>query len=46
LINDSAKNMILWSWHIAYELIPYLKNLGFKGDIWAPLPEFRLLESI
>ena len=46
LINDGAKNMILWSWHIAYELIPYLKNLGFKGDIWAPLPEFRLLESI
>lgn len=33
--------LILWSWHIAYEVLPYLrKNLDFKGEVWSPLPNF------
>lgn len=46
LIEDRTKNLILWSWHIAYELLPYLKDIGFRGDVWAPLPEFKLVESL
>lgn len=46
LINDRGMNLILWSWHIAYEILPYLKDIGFRGDVWAPLPEFRLVDSL
>ena len=42
----NGRPMILWSWHIAYEIIPYLKNLGFRGNIYAPLPEFKLLAEL
>jgi D-mycarose 3-C-methyltransferase len=43
---DKSRNLILWSWHIAYELVPYLKDIGFRGNIWTPLPQFKLLEVI
>jgi hypothetical protein len=43
---EANPNMILWSWHIAYELIPYLKEIGYKGNIWTPLPEFTLLATL
>jgi hypothetical protein len=46
LREDRTKNLVLWSWHIAYEMVPYLKNIGFHGDVWAPLPEFRLVEIL
>lgn len=43
---SNQRPMILWSWHIAYEIIPYLKSLGFKGKVYAPLPEFKLLAEL
>lgn len=46
LKEDRTPNLILWSWHIAYEILPYLKNIGFRGDVWTPLPEFRLVETL
>jgi len=46
LKESKVQNLILWSWHIAYEILPYLKSIGFRGDVWAPLPEFRLVESL
>ena len=46
LQTDKSRNLILWSWHIAYELVPYLKDVGFRGNVWTPLPQFKLLEVI
>ena len=34
---------MLFSWHIADELIPKLKNKGFKGIFIVPLPEPRII---
>lgn len=33
--------LIVWAWHIADEVVEYLLKLGFEGEIWIPLPEFR-----
>jgi len=46
LSSEKNQNMILWSWHIAYELVPYLKEIGYKGNIWSPLPEFKLIATL
>ena len=43
---EKSRDMILWSWHIAYEIIPYLKEIGYKGKIWSPLPSFHLLDTL
>jgi SAM-dependent methyltransferase len=34
--------LIIWSWHIVDEIVKYLDSLGYKGEIWVPLPEFKL----
>lgn len=46
LAQEKSNNMILWSWHIAYEMLPYLRETGYKGNIWSPLPRFHLLETL
>jgi hypothetical protein len=46
LPQKSTGNLILWSWHIAYEILPYLKEIGYRGNIWVPLPKFQLLETL
>jgi len=43
---ERSQNMILWSWHIAYEILPYLKEIGYKGNVWSPLPDFHLIEKL
>jgi len=43
---EKSRDMILWSWHIAYEIIPYLKEIGYKGKIWSPLPSFHLVDTL
>lgn len=43
---ERSQNMILWSWHIAYEILPYLKEIGYRGNIWSPLPDFHLIEKL
>lgn len=34
--------LIVWSWHIIDEVTSYLNSMGFSGEIWVPLPKFRL----
>ena len=43
---EKSRDMILWSWHIAYEIVPYLKDIGYKGKIWSPLPSFHLVDTL
>jgi SAM-dependent methyltransferase len=34
--------LIVWSWHIVDEIVKYLDSRGYRGEIWVPLPEFKL----
>ena len=46
LLSENGKPLILWSWHIRDEIINYLKNIGYKGDVYTPLPEFKKIISL
>lgn len=45
LFEDQPEYAILFSWHIAKELIPKLKQKGFKGDFIIPLPTPRIVKN-
>lgn len=45
LFNDQPDYAMLFSWHIADELMPKLKEKGFKGDFIVPLPEPRVIRN-
>ena len=44
LYAEQPEYALLFSWHIADELIPKLKQLGFKGKFIVPLPEPHIVE--
>ena len=43
LFQDQPEYALLLSWHIADELAPKLRQLGFRGQFISPLPEPRVL---
>jgi hypothetical protein len=43
LFTDQPQHALLFSWHIADELIPKLRDRGFRGDFIIPLPEPRVV---
>ena len=43
LYEDQPEYAIFFSWHIADELAPKIKNKGFKGKFIVPLPTPRIL---
>lgn len=45
LFQDQPEYALLLSWHIAKELMPKLKQKGFKGDFIIPLPEPRIVRN-
>jgi SAM-dependent methyltransferase len=45
LFDDPPEYALLFSWHIADELIPKLTQRGFKGKYIVPLPEPRIVEG-
>lgn len=45
LFEDQPEYALLFSWHIAEELIPKLKQKGFKGDFIVPLPSPTIIRS-
>ena len=45
LFDDQPDYALLFSWHIADELAPKLKEKGFKGDFIIPLPPPRILRG-
>ena len=45
LATDAPEYLLLFSWHIADELMPKLKKSGFKGDFIVPLPKPRIVPS-
>ena len=38
-------HLLIWSWHIIEEITSYLDELGYRGEIWTPLPEFNLYRA-
>jgi len=44
LFEDQPEYALLFSWHIADELVPKLKKLGYKGKFIIPLPSPRIIE--
>lgn len=44
LYNDQPEYALLLSWHIADELMPKIKEKGFKGKFIIPLPEPKITE--
>ncbi|MCG6537688.1 MAG: class I SAM-dependent methyltransferase, partial [Syntrophales bacterium LBB04] len=44
LFEDQPEYALLFSWHIADELVPKLKQKGFKGRFIVPLPEPKIIE--
>ncbi len=45
LFQDQPEYALLLSWHIADELIPKLRQRGFKGQYIVPLPEPRVVSA-
>lgn len=45
LFRDQPEHALLFSWHIAEELMAKLSHLGFKGDYIVPLPEPRIVRA-
>jgi hypothetical protein len=45
LYQDQPEYALLFSWHIADELIPKLAQKGFKGSAIVPLPEPRIVKG-
>jgi hypothetical protein len=43
LVEDQPDYAFLLSWHIADELIPKLRNKGYKGKFICPLPAPRII---
>jgi hypothetical protein len=44
LFEDQPPHALLLSWHIADDLIPKLREKGYKGNFIIPLPEARILD--
>ena len=46
LAEAPEENLIIWAWHIADEILPYLETVGFKGTVWQPLPTFQKIAEL
>lgn len=45
LFAEQPEYALLFSWHIAEELMPKLRQKGFKGEFIIPLPEPRIVSA-
>jgi hypothetical protein len=45
LLKDQPEYALLFSWHIAQELIPKITQKGFKGDFIIPLPIVKIVKG-
>ncbi len=46
MYHDFGKPIIIWSWHIQDEIINYLKQINYNGDVYVPLPKFEKIITI
>jgi 2-polyprenyl-3-methyl-5-hydroxy-6-metoxy-1,4-benzoquinol methylase len=43
LIEGEYTDLVVWAWHISDEVSLYLRDLGFTGRIWKPMPTFEIV---
>ncbi len=43
LLESNYTDLVIWAWHISDEVSLYLRDLGFTGRIWKPMPTFELV---
>jgi len=43
LIESEYTDLVIWAWHISDEVSLYLRDLGFTGRIWKPMPTFEII---
>jgi len=43
LLENNYTDLVIWAWHISDEVSLYLRDLGFTGRIWKPMPTFELI---
>lgn len=41
LVSAGYSDLVIWAWHISDEVAKYLRELGFRGQLWRPLPVFE-----
>ena len=46
LMDLRPERIVVWAWHIIEEVTQYLENRGYKGEVWIPLPEFKLYRKL
>lgn len=46
LVSCVSGKLIVWSWHIIDEICEYLSEIGYKGEIWVPLPRLEKYKTI
>ena len=45
IANYEIENLIIWGWHISDEIVDYLRQVGYKGALWKPLPRFEQISD-
>jgi len=46
LLNIKPDRIVVWAWHIIEEVCSYLTELGYHGEVWVPLPEFKIYKTL
>jgi Methyltransferase domain/C-methyltransferase C-terminal domain len=46
ILDLRPSRIVVWAWHIADEICEYLEGLGYKGEVWVPLPEFKIFRIL
>jgi len=46
LVSCVPGKLIIWSWHIVDEICEYLLKIGYKGEVWVPLPRLEMYKII
>lgn len=46
IMSLKPKRLVVWSWHIIDEICVYLSDIGFRGEVWVPLPKFEVYKVL
>ena len=41
ILTKNPKCIVVWAWHIIDEVQRQLLEIGYRGEVWVPLPFFR-----
>lgn len=41
ILTYSPECILVWAWHIVDEVVSQLDEIGYRGEVWVPLPVFK-----